>query len=267
VKGLSGKDHCRHQRPLKGLASGLSRRSSLLLIAIALAVTAALTASCDGGQDGASGTTTPTGATPTDTSSPEQQLLEQVVLRAEDLPAGLTQVDAGTSTNEDVAAEKTNPEEELSRLQSLGRVLGYNVSFVPGSESPPERGIMAVSSAASLYLTAEGASASFADDAQAARDADWLASYPNLTSATVKEIERPELADEVVWMRITGFEDETQSTIFIEDFVVLRQSRVRGYLRTVSLAEASAGRDAFLPDLEKLAGLQVQRIDAALEES
>jgi hypothetical protein len=223
---------------------------------------------CDDSQDQAPGTTTPTAATsPTTTLSPEQQLLEQVVLRAEDLPVGLVQVDATTSTNEDIAAGQDDPEQELARLESMGRVLSYAVNFVPGPESPPTRGMLAASSTASLYLTPEGASQSFADDAQKARDADWLATYPDLTDVEVSEVERPGLADEVIWIRITGLQGGEDGLMKIEDFVVLRQSRLRGFLRVVSLVEASAGRDALLQDVADLAALQIQRIDAALQES
>jgi hypothetical protein len=204
---------------------------------------------------------------PTAALSPEQQLLEQVVLEAEDLPQGLVRVDASTSTNEDFAASQADPEQELARLESLGRLLGYEVNFVPGAESPPERGMLAVTSTASLYQTPEGASESFAHDAQEARSADWLATYPDLIDPEVREVERPGLADEVVWIRITGLQRGEDGRMFVEDFVVLRQSRLRGFLRAVSLVEASAGRDALLQDVADLAALQTQRIDAALEGS
>ncbi len=237
-------------------------------MAIAALVAAALASACGDSQDQAPGTTTPTAATsPTTTLSPEQQLLEQVVLRAEDLPAGLVQVDASTATNEDIAADKDDPEQELARLESLGRVLGYEVNFVPGPESPPTRGMLAATSSASLYLTPEGASESFADNAQEARSADWQAAYSNLTDVEVKEVQRPGLADEVVWIRITGVQGGEDSPMFIEDFVVLRQSRLRGFLRAVSLVEASTGREALLEDVADLAALHIKRIDDALEGS
>ncbi len=262
----------RLRNPLKSPASGLStgpfRRSRLPLVAIAALVAATLASACDDGQDQVSGTTTPTAATsPTASASPEQQLLEHVVLRVEDLRAGLEQADASASTNEDIAAGEDDPEQELARLESMGRLLGYEVSFVPGSESPPARGLIAVTSAASLYLTPEGASESFADDSQEAQSADWQAAYPNLTDVEVKEVERPGLADEVIWIRITGLQGGEDGPLYIEDFVVLRRNRLRGFLRAVSLVEVSAGRDALLSDVADLTALQVQRIDAALEES
>ena len=272
VKRDSHKGHRRLRHPLKSPTSGPStgpfRRSRLPLIAIAALVAAALASACGDSQDQAPGTTTPTAATsPTTTPSPEQQLLEQVVLRAEDLPAGLVQADASTSTNEDVAASEDDPEQELARLESLGRVLGYEVNFVPGSESPPERGMLAASSSASLYLTPEGAGESFADDAQEARSADWPAAYPDLADLEVIEVERPGLADEVVWIRITGLQGGGSGPLLIDDFLVLRQDRVRAFLRVESRDEASAGPDALLEETANLAARQVERIDAVLGES
>jgi hypothetical protein len=254
--------------PTSRLSTGPFRRSGLPLIAVTALVAAALVSACGDSQDQPPGTTTPTAATsPTITLSPEQQLLEQVILRAEDLSIGLMQVDSSTSTNEEIAAGEYDPEQELARLESMGRLLGYEVNFVPGSESPPARGMLAATSAASLYLTPEGASESFADDAQKARDADWAAAYPDLADLEVIEVERPGLADEVVWIRITGLQGGEDGPMFIEDFVVLRQSRLRSFLRAVSLVEASAGRDALLEDIADLAALQIQRIDAALQGS
>ena len=261
--GLRGSGfHRTDQQRGRGLSARQWSRSALAAVAVA----AALVAACGDSQDETSGTTTPT-AMPTAAPSPEQQLLEQVVLRTEDLPPGLVQVDAGISTNEEVAAGEEDPEQELARLESLGRLLGYEVNFVPGSESPPERRIFAVTSTASLYRTPQGASGSFADDAQAAREADWPAAYPDLADIEVREVERPELADEVYWIRITGLQDGEDSRMFIEDFVVLRRSRVRCFVRAVSLVEVAAGRDALLQDVADLAALQIQRIDDALQGS
>jgi hypothetical protein len=231
-------------------------------MAIGLTLAVTLMATCGNGQGGTPDATTPA-TPPTTTLSPERQLLEQVVLRVEDLPAGLVQIDASTSTNVDVAVG----EQELARLENLGRLLGYEVNFVPGSESPPERGVLAATSAASLYLSTQGASTSFADVAQKARDTNWLATYPDLTDLEVREVERPGLADEVIWIRITGLQDGGDGPMSIDDFVVLRRSRLRGFLRAVSVVEPSAGRDALLQDVADLAAIQIQRIDAALQES
>lgn len=262
---------------MSGLPKEAIWHSGFLFIAASAVLAAALVSACGHGQDEA-GTTTPIeaaspapadmsepGASPT--PPPELELLEQMVLQTEDLPAGLSQVSALTSPNEDAAQAAANPEEELARLESWGRLFGYDVVFVPGPDSSPDLTVMGVNSTASIYVTPEGASASLADDVQAARSQDWAASYPELIDLDVQEIKRPQLADEVFWIRITGHEEEAKGPLSIEDFVVLRRSRVRGFLRVTSLFPASASSDAFLEETADLAARQVERIDMGLAES
>ena len=240
----------------------LSGRSLLALVAVAGLVATLLLAACRG--DGTPAATTTAGPS-TPTVSPEQALLQQVTLRAEDLPPSLSQVDASASTNEDVAAGEANPEEELAQLESWGRLLGYEVNFVQ-AEAAAAADIVALSSAASLYETPDGASASFADAARKARDTDWPASYPDLVDPTVTQLERPGLADEVIWVRISGVQSAEDGRLFTEDFVVMRRDRVRGFLRAVFLTDP-AGDGATIQETEDLVAIQVQRIDAALQES
>jgi hypothetical protein len=242
----------------------------LFLIATAALIAATLASACDDGQDGASGspTATATGVPEaTSTPSPEQQLLEQVVLQAEDLPEGLVQVSAIASPNEDAAQAAANPEEELARLESWGRLFGYDVTFLPGPDSPSDLAVVGVNSTASIYVTSEGASASFADDVEAARSQDWALSYPDLVDLDIREMERPQLADQIVWIRIAGHQEEASGSLYMEDFVVLREGRLRGFLRVTLLFPASASPDDYLEETTNLAARQVERMDAALGES
>lgn len=244
-------------------------------MAVAAAAPAILTGACRDGAE-APATTTPAppasptaepatpAPTPAATADPNQQLLEKMVLEAEDLPTGLQRASAITSTNEDVAAGAQDPEQELARLESLGRLLGYEVDFIPATL--PERGIAAVSSAARLFLAADGAAADFAEDVEELRAADWAAAYPDLTDFQVRELDRPDLADQVIWMRVSGLEQGGDGPMRIEDFVVLQRNRVWSLLRVESRDEASAGPDAFIDDIAALVALQVQRIDSALLE-
>jgi hypothetical protein len=276
------KDHRRLYRLLESPTSGppkrLSGHSRLILITIAGVLAATLVSACGDSQGKTPGTTTPTEAvspTPADmsvpgaspTAPPEQELLEQMVLQTEDLPAGLSQVSAVASPNEDAAQAAANPEKELARLESWGRLFGYDVVFLPGPDSSPDLTVMGVNSTASIYVTPEGASASFADDVQAARSQDWTASYPDLINLNVQEIKRPQLADEVFWIRITGHQKKAKGPLSIEDFVALRRSRVRGFLRVTSLLPASAKPDASLKRTADLAARQVERINMGLVES
>jgi len=243
-------------------------------MAIAAALAAGLITACNGGRGEAPAMTSPTAtasptaaASPTVTPSSEQQLLEQMVLHAEDLFTALTQAAAEVSTNEDVAAQEEDPEQELARLERWGRLLGYDVTFLPGPDTRPGLPLKGVNSTASLYRTAEGASDSFADDSQKALHADWVAAYPNLTNVEVRQIERPELADQVIWIRIAGLQVQAGSSLYIEDFVVLRRDRVRAFLRATSFFPASTDPDSLLEEIADLAARQVERIDAALPES
>lgn len=211
-----------------------------------------------------SGTPTPTEPSPSPTPvDPEQQLLQQIVLQAEDLPPGFTQVATFYSTNQDLAEAKADPEQELDRLETLGRLLGYDVTYTPGPDTPPDFSVRAVNTTASLYRTPEGASGSFAEGVRTARTQDWSVSYPDLIDLEVREVERPALADEALWTRISG--SQSPDMLLIEDFVLLRRDRVRAFLRVITLVEASAGNDAFLEEVESWAARQVELIDAALQ--
>lgn len=221
--------------------------------------------SADGGEATASPATgVGTGAaTATATSPSDLEILERMVLQLDDLPSGLTEAGSTTSTNESIAAEEVDPEAELDRLESLGRVLGFEADFIPGPDAPPELAVAGVSSAASLYLTSEGASDSFATDAEAARRADWPAAYPDLTTLEVRDVNRPDIADEVLWVRITGLRD---GGMFAEDFIVLRRDRVRGFVRHAALVLSSNDRNVLLADVADLAARQIEHIDATLSE-
>lgn len=180
------------------------------------------------------------------------------------MPQGLIRVSAVVSSNEEVAQARGDPEEELQRLLEWGRILGYDVTYQPGPDAPPDLTVRAVNSTASLYRTAEGASASFADGARTAETQDWAQSYPDLADLEVSRIDRPDLADEVIWVRVSGLQGEERTALVIDDFVLLRRDRVRAFLRVVSLLGASAGREAGLERVAQMAARQVERIDAAL---
>ena len=262
----------------------------MILIAAAIALTAALSIACN--SSGRAGTATPsatgtaggtpgvtvtlTSPTPTQDAgsetptapvaspSPEQPTLEAMVLKADDLPAGLVRVSAVTSTNADVASAAAKPAEQMAILESWGRLLGYDVTFQPGPDAPQDLPIRGVNSTASLYKTPDGAKQSFADGAHTARTQDWQKSYSNLSDVRVREIKQPELADEVAWIRITGLQGDKKDLILVDDFVLLRRGRVRGFLRITTLFPASAGQDAYHSEVGAQAARQVQLIDSAM---
>lgn len=227
-------------------------------VALLLALAAGLLAAGCGGNGGAGSPT----ATPT--PDPDRQLLEQLVLAKEDVPDGLQRVDATFSTNQDIANASANPEAEMAQLESWGRRLGIGVTYVPLPDPPAGLTIQLVDSSTSLYRSPEGASASFSDAAQSAREQDWQAASPELKELKVKEIKQPELADEILWLRISGFPGEGKSTLRVDDYVLIRQELTRGFIRVVWQFAANAGRDAFQEQAANLIRRQVDRVSAAL---
>jgi hypothetical protein len=83
----------------------------------------------------------------------------------------------------------------------------------------------------------------------------------------VRAIERPELADQVIWQRISGTEMENTSQMRVEDFVVFRRDRVHAFIRAISLGTPADGPDAFMEEVAALVASQVASIDRALAES
>ena len=226
----------------------------VLLLALAAGL---LAAGC--GDDGGAGSPT---ATPT--PDPDRQLLEQLVLAKEDVPDGLQRVDKSFSTNQDIADASANPEAEMAQLERWGRRLGLGVTYVPLPDPPAGLTIQLVDSSTSLYRSPEGAGASFADAAQSAREQDWAAASPELKELKVKEIKQPELADEILWLRISGFPGEGKSTLRVDDYVLIRQDLSRGFIRVVWQFAAKDGRDAFQEQAADLIRRQVDRVSAAL---
>jgi len=71
------------------------------------------------------------------------------------------------------------------------------------------------------------------------------------------------LADQALWIRVSGAQDA--SSLYIEDFVLLRRDRARAFLRVVIVAETSLGKDAHRDDVTDWIVRQVERVDAALQ--
>ena len=202
-----------------------------------------------------------------DDLSTERQLLEQMILKPEDIASGLERVTASFSTNQDVAEGTLDPVQELAKLEGFTRQLGYEVTYQSGFNAPADITIRAINNTASLYRDAEGASASFADGVETARTTDWLASHSDLDEVEVQEIPLEGIADEAFWIRVSGLQGEDGSTLLMDDFLLLRQDRVRSFLRVVHLVEASSGREAAIQQVRDWADRQAQLIEAALADS
>jgi hypothetical protein len=185
---------------------------------------AVLAAGCGGGGEGGEATPVP----------PElQDQLKRMALQAEDVPSGFTVVDEQFSTNQDVADVTTDPATQLARLQKWGRILGYDVTYEPGGTTEGETIIFSLNSTVSIYENVEGASASFADAANVARTTDWSAFFGGAVDIVVEEQSAPQVADEILWLRVSGKAEVGQQT-FAHDVVLLRTGTARGSLQVGS---------------------------------
>ena len=86
-------------------------------------------------------------------------------------------------------------------------------------------------STVSLYQNDSGAAASFADAVVTARATDWQASVGEATDLRVEEVPPLDVADEMLWLRVTGTAlvgDPAAEQPFVQDVVLFRVGRVRG---------------------------------------
>lgn len=230
----------------------------------------AVVAACGGGGDGAD---------PPASASPAPDTLEgrlaSVLLREEEVPAALEGGGLAFSTNEQVAGPN---EEELNRLNSLGRLLGVDLTYFPAGDLPPDEPVRGgIQNSASVYSSAEGASASFRETEAEARATDWKPLYTDLTDVTVREVDIP-IGDESYWFRVTGFEECIiepagsatpdpglpsatcpPARLVVDDNVIFRAGRVRVLIKVVSAHPLSSSPDVFQEQVKGWADLVAAR--------
>ncbi len=172
-------------------------------------------------------------ATPTPEATEMEDQLRQMVLALEDLPSGVIRAEERFVTNEESAAASEDREGRLAMLEEWGRILGYDVIYQANPEVMEQVGLMLVNSTASLYDSAEGASASFADAAQTARTTDWAALFGAAYGVEVEEVADPGWVDEMLWLRITAkaaLGEQAEEETFANDVVIFRQGPARASL-------------------------------------
>ncbi len=134
-----------------------------------------------------------------------ERTLRKMVLQQGDMPEGFVG-DEAFITNGDAAETSTNPAERKALLESWGRLLGYEIVYEPTSEAPPDLPVQGVNVSASLYETEEGAAESFADAVKTAEETDWASNYAGLKEFQQERVKAEGLADEIVWLRLSGFQ-------------------------------------------------------------
>lgn len=204
----------------------------LQLGSVLLAVTA-LAAACGGGDEGLS----------------VEQALKRMILQPEDLPQGFVLGEESFSSNEEAAAEDADRKALLDRW---GRLLGYEVTYEPGAAAPDGSPVTGINVAANLYRTEKGARDAFADAVKTAEQTDWAANYAGLRKFKQEEIDAGGPADEIVWLRLSGFQPAADGpdALVTDDLIFFREGRERGFLRVQASAADTKDRGHYQSTVE-----------------
>ncbi len=229
-------------------------RHCLLLGAGLLAV--AILAACGGDGDGG------------ESESSLEQTLRRMVLQAEELPQGFVQRDELFTTNEYQASLSADPEARKGQLENWGRLLGYEVTYQPLGAAFAVTPVQGINVSSSLYRTEEGAGQSFADAVKEAEERDWGANYAGLRDFQQEEVDASGLADEIVWLRLSGFQpvDGGPDPLVTDDLIFFRVGRETGFLRVLANSTETEDRQHLRPTVAQwLRGL-VQNVEEVLAE-
>ncbi len=228
---------------------GFLRVSVALLAAIPF-----LVAACGGGGNGAGGTL--------------EEILQGMVLQPEDLPEGLSRGEELFTTNDQLVSASADPEARRAMLERWGRLLGYEITYQPNVEALGDSPVKGISVSASLYREDEGASESFADAAQTAEETDWAATYTGLTDFQQEMVDVGDLANEIVWLRLTGFQPASSGpdALVTDDLIFFRVGRGRGFLRVLGSTTETEDRRYYEDRVEEWLQTLVQRVRDIPEE-
>lgn len=201
-----------------------------------------------------------------DGESPLEQALRRMVLQPDDLPSGLVLGDATFTTNESLAAASASPEARGAELEGWGRILGYEITYQPGGEVPAELPVQGINVSASLYTTEEGASTSFADSVKVAEETDWAANYAGLRDFQQETINISGLADELVWLQLSGYQPATEGpdALVTDDLIFFRVAGERGFLRVLARSTRTGDRQHYQSTVEGWLRSLIQNVTDAL---
>ena len=231
-------------------AWSLARRALLALVAVVSLLALARNGDSDGNGDGG----------PLSREEAEA-LLTLMVLQPDQVPLGLAETERRFTDNQTISSADPDPDAQLAKLEEQGRILSHGVFYAPATEAP----INGLQSTVTLFETAAGAGESFAEAADEARTTDWAALL-SFENQETEEIERTDLADQVVWIRNTGLEPQApgDDPLFVaSDDIVMRHDRTRAFLRVLSMPD-SDDPASNLDQIAELARLVIANIEAAL---
>jgi len=181
-----------------------------------------------------------------------QKTLRKMVLQPGDVPEGFVSGDEAFITNEDAAESSTDPEARKALLESWGRLMGYEIAYEPGSADAGDLPVQGVNVSATLFETEEGAGESFADAVKTAEETDWAANYAGLREFQQEQIKAEGLADEIVWLRLSGFQTGASGAdvLVTDDLIFFRIGTERGFLLVRANSAETQDRAHLHPSVE-----------------
>jgi len=198
--------------------------------------------------------------------SPLQKTLRKMVLQPDDLPQGLAVGDEAFITNDEAAQQSSaDPDARKALLERWGRLLGYEIAYEPSAATPADLPVQGVNVSASLYETAKGAGESFADAVKTAEATDWAANYAGLKEFKQERIAAAGLADEIVWLRLSGIQPGTNGpgALVTDDLIFFRIGTERGFLRVLANAAETQDRAHLHSTVESWLRTLVQNVKDA----
>jgi hypothetical protein len=197
-----------------------------------------------------------------------EQALQRMVLQPDDLPAGLVLGEVAFTTNESLAAASADPEAREAELEGWGRLLGYEIAYQSEGEASVALPVQGINVSASLYTTEEGARTSFADAVRTAEETDWAANYAGLRDFQQERVDAGGLADEIVWLKLSGFQPTTDGpdALVTDDLVFFRVAGERGFLRVLTGSAETKDRRHYQSTVEGWLRLLIQNVRDALAE-
>ncbi|MDP2675345.1 MAG: hypothetical protein Q8Q00_10615 [Dehalococcoidia bacterium] len=194
-----------------------------------------------------------------------QKTLRKMVLQPDDLPKALIKGDESFTTNETLSSTGTDPVARKALLESWGRLMGYEITYEPSSETAADQPVQGINVSSSLYKMAEGAGESFADAVKTAEERDWAANYAGLQEFQQDRIKAEGIADEIVWLRLSGYQPGTGGLALVtDDLVFFRIGTERGFLRVLASAKETTDRAHLHSRVEGWLRTLVQNVKDAL---
>jgi len=229
------------------------------LWALALIVLAAVAGmACGGGGDGE--------ATPTPDRPTLEAWLTEIQLKTEDLPSGFGDPDQSFTENQQAAEnDPQGPTKGLERLESWGRLLGHDASFLVKDTMGTftNGGTALVISSISIFADEQGAIQAM----QWGRDllsnpADAETLIPSVSDLEGGPISFASVGDETVAAEFTGQTQPEGVPVKIEftaDIVVIREGKGVAYIAVGAIGGAKPG-----PEVEQLIRILDERMARVL---